>query len=176
MCAVATVGRQGRLVCQSHTPPVGGRLTERAGNCRPRGPACVPWQPPAGKAGLCADLMHRLLASGKRPAEPPCGAHRKLVSRRSPRTSAAVLHGARTPGAGRARTPSGAGARTPTVARARTPEETSCPACWRAPRPVKFLAHAYATCAVMRELDTIMFVRDSCSKQLDSDRLAAYVP
>jgi len=56
------------------------------------------------------------------------------------------------------------------------PEETSCPACWRAPRPVKFLAHAYATCAVMRELDTIMFVRDSCSKQLDSDRLAAYVP
>jgi hypothetical protein len=55
-------------------------------------------------------------------------------------------------------------------------EETSCPACWRAPRPVKFLAHAYATCAVMRELDTIMFVRDSCSKQLDSDRLAAYVP
>jgi deoxycytidylate deaminase len=28
----------------------------------------------------------------------------------------------------------------------------------------------------MRELDTIMFVRDSCSKQLDSDRLAAYVP
>jgi hypothetical protein len=60
---------------------------------------------------------------------------------------------ARTPSAGRARTPSGTGARTPTVARARTPEETSCPACWRAPRPVKFLAHAYATCAVMRELD-----------------------
>ena len=23
-------------------------------------------------------------------------------------------------------------------------EETSCPACWRAPRPVEFLAHAYA--------------------------------
>ena len=41
---------------------------------------------------------------------------------------------ARTPSAGRARTPSGTGARTPTVARARTPEETSCPACWRAPR------------------------------------------
>ena len=60
---------------------------------------------------------------------------------------------ARTPSAGRARTPSGTGARTPTVARARTPEETSCPACWRAPRPVEFLAHAYATCAVMRELD-----------------------
>ncbi len=27
-----------------------------------------------------------------------------------------------------------------------------------------------------RSILTIMFVRDSCSKQLDSDRLAAYVP
>ena len=120
LCAVATACLQGRLCADLMRRLLAGAL-QRAGNRRPRGPACVPWQPQAGKAGLCADLMHRLLASGKRPAEPPCGAHRKLVSRRLPRTSATVLHGARTPGAGRARTPSGAGARTPTVARARTP-------------------------------------------------------
>ena len=60
---------------------------------------------------------------------------------------------AQTPRAGGARTPSGTGARTPTVARARTPEETSCPACWRGPRPVEFLEHTYATCAAMSELD-----------------------
>ena len=47
---LATAGREGRLVCRSHAPPVGGRLTERK------------WQPPAGRAGLFADLMRRLLA------------------------------------------------------------------------------------------------------------------
>jgi hypothetical protein len=48
---------------------------------------------------------------------------------------------------------------------------------------VGLLAHTYTTCAVMSGLDkdrrsilTIMFVRDSCSKQLDSNRLAADVP
>ena len=44
LCAVATAGREGRLVCRSHAPPVGKRLTERG------------WQPPAVRAVLCADL------------------------------------------------------------------------------------------------------------------------
>ena len=76
---VAAAGREGRLVRRSQAPPVGGRLTERAGNRRPRRPACVPWQPPAGKAVLCANLMHRLLASAlqreggsRRPGGPSC--------------------------------------------------------------------------------------------------------
>jgi hypothetical protein len=46
-----TAGREGRLVCQSHAPPAGKRLTERG------------WQPPAGRAVLCADLMRRLWPS-----------------------------------------------------------------------------------------------------------------
>jgi len=67
LCAVATAGREGRLVCQSHAPPVGKRLTERG------------WQPPAGRAVLCAELMRSLLAGAlqreggsRRPGGPAC--------------------------------------------------------------------------------------------------------
>jgi hypothetical protein len=101
----------------THAPPAGERLTAAC--------AAFRWQPPAARAGLCADLMRRLLA----------GALQR--------------------------------------------EKTSRAACWRAPRDlmrrlladalqrenlrappaggrrgqVEFLAHAYATCAVMSGLD-----------------------
>ena len=39
-----------------------GALQREGGSRRPGGPACVLWQPPAGRAGLCADLMRRLWA------------------------------------------------------------------------------------------------------------------
>jgi hypothetical protein len=78
LCAVATACLQGRLCADLMRRLLAGAL-QRAGNRRPRGPACVPWQPQAGKAGLCADLMHRLLASAlqreggsRRPGGPSC--------------------------------------------------------------------------------------------------------
>jgi len=54
-------------------------------------------------------------------------------------------------------------------------------ACWRAPRPGRVvrrrdLRYHDRTRQDRRSIITIMFVRDSCSKQLDSDRLAADVP
>jgi hypothetical protein len=77
LCAVATACLQGRLCADLMRRLLAGAL-QRAGNRRPRGPACVPWQPPAGKAGLCADLMRRLLAGAlqragnRRPRGPAC--------------------------------------------------------------------------------------------------------
>ena len=80
----------------------GGPRPTCAGGPRPR--SAPDW------GTLCA-LKHRgsWCAGRKRPAEPPCGAHRKLVSRRSPRHSATVLHGAQTPGGDGARTPTSPG-------------------------------------------------------------------
>ena len=78
---VAAAGREGRLVRRSQAPPVGGRLTERAGSRRPGGPARVPWQPPAGKAGLCADLMRRLLAGALQRELATAGREGQLVCR-----------------------------------------------------------------------------------------------
>jgi hypothetical protein len=78
---VAAAGREGRLVRRSQAPPVGGRRTERDGSRRPGGPACVPWQPPAGKAGLCADLMRRLLAGALQRELATAGREGQLVCR-----------------------------------------------------------------------------------------------
>jgi hypothetical protein len=66
------------------------------------------------------------------------------------------------------------------AAKGGSPEKPGAPPAGGRRGQVELLAHAYATCDVMSGLDrdrtsilTIMFVRDSCSKQLDSDRLAA---
>jgi hypothetical protein len=102
-------------LCTRNIGEVGARRTEATRDRNSVGP---PMETDATSGGAAA----RNGAGGrKRPAETPCGAHRKLVSMQSPRTSATVPPWARTPGAGRARTPSGTGARTPTVDRARTP-------------------------------------------------------
>jgi hypothetical protein len=66
-------------VRRSQAPPVGGRLTERAGSRRPGGPACVPWQPPVGR--LCADLMCRLLAGALQRELATAGREGQLVCR-----------------------------------------------------------------------------------------------
>ena len=76
---MAAAGREGRLVRRSQAPPVGGRLTERAGSRRPGGPACVPWQPPVGR--LCADLMCRLLAGALQRELATAGREGQLVCR-----------------------------------------------------------------------------------------------
>ena len=66
---LATAGREGRLVCRSHAPPDGGRLTER----KTSRAAC--WRAPR-------DLMRRLLAGAlqrEQPGAPPAGGRRGQV-------------------------------------------------------------------------------------------------
>jgi hypothetical protein len=66
---LAAAGREGRLVCRSHAPPAGGRLTER----KTSRAAC--WRAPR-------DLMRRLLAGAlqrEKPGAPPAGGRRGQV-------------------------------------------------------------------------------------------------
>ena len=81
---VAAAGREGRLVRRSQAPPVGGRLTERAGSRRPGGPACVPWQPPASRAACvpiscaaCWRAPYRELATAGREGQLVCRGNRR---------------------------------------------------------------------------------------------------
>ena len=147
---VAAAGREGRLVRRSQAPPVGGRRTERDGSRRPGGPACVPWQPPAEKAGLCADLMRRLLAGA---LQTTAGREGRLVCQsHAPPAGKRLTERGWQPPAGRAvlcaelmrsllagalqreggsRRPGGPACVPISCAR----EKTSRAACWRAPRP-----------------------------------------
>ena len=142
LCAVAAAGREGLLVCRSHAPPVGGRLTERAVSRRPGGPACVPWQPPAGRAGLCADLMRRLLAGALQRELATAGREGRLVCRGN-------------------RRPGGAGLCADLVRRllagALRERKPCAPPAGGRRGQIESLAHAYATCAVMSRLDSIQY-------------------
>jgi len=203
LCAVAAAGREGRIVRRSQAPPVGGRLTERADSRRPGGPACVQWQPSAARAGLCANLIRRLLAGAlqrelatadrggqlvcrgnRRPGRPACVPISCTACWQEPYrewVASAGLEGqlvcrSHAPPVGRRlterrwqRRPGGPACVPISCAvcgRAPYREKTSRAACWRAPRPGRVARACLRDLRCHEGLD-----RDSCSKQLDSDRL-----
>jgi len=65
---LAAAGREGRFVCRS------------CAACW-RAPYRESWQPPAGRAGLCADLMRRLLAGALQRELAAAGREGRLVCR-----------------------------------------------------------------------------------------------
>jgi hypothetical protein len=151
------------IAIQTHAP-------SSAGSCRTRGPACVP---------ISCAAFWRAPFREKEPRAPPAGGRRGI-------SCAAITGGRLTErrNLARRRLAGAEGSHAPPgLAGALQREKPRAPPAGGRRGLVGLLAHTYTTCAVMSGLDkdrrsilTIMFVRDSCSKQLDSNRLAADVP